>query len=512
MLCRVPANSIDIGTGGPLDYKEMLFTECMAVSIKIGLQQTQRLALTQSQLQSIELLQLSSIDLAEAVSRELLENPILEEEYSAAVPQPPGGDVIMAEGVSRELSGDESVYSRHEEKSQNYEDSSDSGYSTAHGDDDRARSYIENAVAQEETLKGHLLSQARMVSRDSEELALFESIITSIDERGLLQATVEEIARGQNLSEEAVREAVRTIAFFDPPGCAAPTMSESLLFQAESRYPDDRLLHDILRDHFTGLERLDYEGIARALSVSVEEIIEKTRLIHTLTPFPGRQFAVKDVRYIVPDAEVRYVDGEILITINDDYVPPIRINRYYVDLMKKKNIDKNLREFIKDRVQSARSLLRGISSRRDTIARVTAAVMRRQGGFLLKGPGNLRPLTHMEIADELGLHESTVSRATSNKFVQTPWGVFELKYFFASKLRRDDPDGLSSDMIMSLVREIVAGEDSENPLNDDGILAVLDKRGIRLARRTIAKYRGILGIPPSNKRKKLNKLRSGVKE
>jgi RNA polymerase sigma-54 factor len=138
--------------------------------------------------------------------------------------------------------------------------------------------------------------------------------------------------------------------------------------------------------------------------------------------------------------------------------------------------------------------------------------MRRQGGFLIKGPGNLRPLTHMEIADELGLHESTVSRATSNKFVQTPWGVFELKYFFASKLRRDDPDGLSSDMIMSLVREIVAGEDAENPLNDDGILAVLDKRGIRLARRTIAKYRGILGIPPSNKRKKLNKLRSGVKE
>lgn len=483
----------------------------MAVSIKIGLQQTQRLALTQSQLQSIELLQLSSIELVEAVSKELLENPVLEEEYSSAIPPSTEGDGGMAEGVSRELSGDESVYSRREEKNITYEDSSDSGYPIAHGDDDRARSYIENAVAQEETLKGHLLSQARMVSRDDAELALFEAIITSIDERGLLAADVEEIALSQNVSAEAVGAAVRTIAFFDPPGCAASSMRESLLYQAESRYPDDRLLHDIIRDHFAGLERLEYEKIARALSVPVDEIIGKTRLIHTLTPFPGRQFAVKDVRYIVPDAEVRCVDGEILITINDDYVPPVRINRYYVDMMKKKNIDKNLREFIKDRVQSARSLLKGISSRRDTIARVTAVVMQRQSEFLLKGPGNLRPLTHSEVADELGLHESTISRATSNKFVQTPWGVFELKYFFASKLRRDDPDGLSSDTIISLVREIVAGEDAENPLNDDEILAILESRGIRLARRTIAKYRGILRIPPSNKRKKLNKLRSGGK-
>lgn len=484
----------------------------MAVSIKIGLQQTQRLALTQSQLQSLELLQLSSIELVEAVSKELLENPVLEEEYSSAIPPSAEGAEGMAEGVSRELSGDESVYSRREEKNITYEDSSDSGYSAAHSDDDRVRSYIENAVAQEETLKGHLMSQARMVSRDDAELALFEAIITSIDERGLLVADVDEIAEGLNVSAEAVRAAVRVIAFFDPPGCAASSMRESLLYQAESRYPDDRLLHGILRDHFAGLERLEYEKIARALSVSVDEIIGKTRLIHTLTPFPGRQFAAKDIRYIVPDAEVRCVGGEILITINDEYVPPVRINRYYVDMMKKKNIDKNLREFIKDRVQSARSLLRGISSRRDTIARVTAVIMQRQSEFLLKGPGNLRPLTHSEVADELGLHESTVSRATSNKFVQTPWGVFELKYFFASKLRRDDLGGLSSDTIMSLVREIVEGEDAENPLNDDEILAVLESRGIRLARRTIAKYRGILRIPPSNKRKKLNKLRSGGKE
>lgn len=479
----------------------------MAVSIKIGLQQTQRLALTQSQLQSIELLQLSSIELVEAVAKELLENPVLEEEYSTAVPPAANGDGA-AEGVTRELSGEESIFARREEKNLNYEDASDSGYLPGHGDEDRARSYIENAVAQEETLKEHLLAQARMVARDDGEMALFEAIITSIDERGLLAAGVDEIAESQGLDADTVRAAIRTIGSFDPPGCAASSMKESLLFQAESRYPDDLLLHAILRDHFTELERLDYDRIARALSITSDGIVEKTRLIHTLTPFPGRQFAAKDVRYIVPDAEVRCVDGEILITVSDDYVPPVRINRYYVDMMKKKNIDKNLREFIKDRVQSARSLLRSISSRRDTIARVVAVVMQRQSEFLLRGPGNLRPLTHTEVADELGLHESTVSRATSNKFVQTPWGVFELKYFFASKLRSGDPDDYSSDMIMNLVKEIIAGEDASSPLNDDEILALLGKRGIRLARRTIAKYRGILRIPPSNKRKKLNMLRS----
>ncbi len=479
----------------------------MAVSIKIGLQQTQRMALTQAQLQSIELLQLSAIELVEAVSKELLENPVLEEEYSTVVPPSTGGDGA-ADGVNRELSGEESLFARREEKSLNYEDASDSGYVPGHGDEDRARSYIENVVAQEETLKEHLLAQARMVARDDRELALFEAIITSIDERGLLAAGMNEIAESQGVDADAVREAVRTIGAFDPPGCAASSMRESLLFQAESRYPDDRLLHVILRDHFSGLERLDYDKIARALSITSDEIVEKTRLIHTLTPYPGRQFATKDVRYIIPDAEVRFADGEILITVNDDYVPPVRINRYYVDMMKKKNIDKNLREFIKDRVQSARSLLRSISSRRDTIARVVAVVMRRQAEFLLKGPGNLRPLTHTEVADELGLHESTVSRTSSNKFVQTPWGVFELKYFFASRIRSGDPDDYSSDMIMSLVREIIAGEDALSPLNDDEILALLEKRGIRLARRTIAKYRGILRIPPSNKRKKLNMLRS----
>ncbi|HSV98077.1 MAG TPA: RNA polymerase factor sigma-54 [Spirochaetota bacterium] len=480
----------------------------MAVSIKIGLQQTQRLALTQSQLQSIELLQLSSIELVEAVSKELLENPVLEEEYSTAVPPSANGDGAAADGVSRELSGDESIFARREEKSLSYHDEGDSGYVPGHGDEDRARSYIENAVAQEETLKEHLLAQALMVSRDEREFALFEAIITSIDERGLLVADIDEIAESQGVGPGPVREAIRTIGAFDPPGCAASSMKESLLFQAESRYPDDRVLHAILRDHFAELERLDYGKIARALSITSDEIVEKTRLIHTLTPFPGRQFAAKDVRYIVPDAEVRYVDGEILITVNDDYIPPVRINRYYVDMMKKKNIDKNLREFIKDRVQSARSLLRSISSRRDTIARVVAVVMQRQVEFLLKGPGNLRPLTHTEVADELGLHESTVSRTTSNKFVQTPWGVFELKYFFASRLRSGDPDDYSSNMIINMVKEIIAGEDASRPLNDDEILALLGKRGIRLARRTIAKYRGILHIPPSNKRKKLNMLRS----
>ncbi len=483
----------------------------MAVSIKIGLQQTQRLALTQSLKQSIEMLQLSTIELAEVISRELQENPVIEEGERAVLPAPDPDDASVVSRINSRLSGDESVQDRREQKDLNYADASDSGYGGSFDEGDKMRSFIENSVVQQETLQEHLLSQARLAARSEEEYRVLEGVITSIDDRGLLGVDLEELARQNSVTVQRVREAIAVIAGFEPPGCGAPSIRESLLFQASQSYPGDTLLQKMLGEHFRELEKLDYEKIARATGVPVAEVLEKSRLVHALTPYPGRRYSMREARYIIPDVEVRRVGDDIIVTINDDWIPEIRINGYYLNLLKKKNIDKNLRDYIKDKLQSARYLLKNISGRRETIIKVVGAIMQRQREFLLEGPGHLKPLTHGEIAAEVGLHESTVSRVTSNKFVQTAWGVFEMKYFFVSRLRSGAAEAHSSDKAINLIKGLISGEDPKNPLSDEEILARLEGLGMRLARRTVAKYRGALQIPPSGVRKKLNMMKSEVK-
>ena len=481
----------------------------MAVSIKVGLQQTQKLAMTQSLRQSIEMLQLSTLELAETISRELVENPVLEEEGSSALPEADFGEPDLMSRISRRLSGDDSLSFRREEKDLAFTDSSDSGYSGGFEDEDRKRAYLENAVTQEETLKEHLLSQARLVAGCEDELRLLESIITAIDDRGMLSVAVDEIAGECGFSPEDVRAGIRTVGALDPAGCGASSVQESLALQAAYLFPEDTLLQRMLSDYFRELERLEYERIAKGLGVTVQMVVEKSKLLQKLTPFPGRQFSMKGVRYIIPDVEVKLMDGEIIVGVNDDWIPRFRVNHYYLDLLKKKNIDKNLKDYIKDKLQSARALMKNISGRRDTITKVVTAIMHRQREFLEKGPGHLRPLTHTMIAQEVGLHESTVSRVTSNKFVQTGWGVFELKYFFVSRLKSAEGDQ-SSDMIQSLIKDIISRESSERPLNDEEILLELKKRGIHCARRTIAKYRRNLGIPSSGIRRRLNMINNEV--
>jgi RNA polymerase sigma-54 factor len=478
----------------------------MPVSVKLGLKQTQRLALTQSLKQSIELLQLSTLELAERITRELEENPILEEDNISTHPSISEDESEFISSISRNLSGGDQ-YAPGEDTYYNMSDAPESGY-TPSWDDDRKRNLIENAVAQEETLKEHLLWQARIAANTPAETALLETIITSIDDNGFLTADPADIALELSVDRSEVERAIAQISVFDPIGCGVSGARESLLVQAEYFFPGDETLKSILTGHFSDLEKLNYDRIARALNLSLDEVILKSRAIQRLDPFPGRQYAPRDIRFVTPDIEVKQLDGELIIYLNDDWVPSIRINSYYINLLRQKSIEKNIREYIQDRVYSARYLIRNITSRRETILRVVRAIMERQMEFLVKGPGHLKPLVHTDIAQELGLHESTISRVTSNKFVQTGWGVFELKYFFVSRLKSGTDEERSSDEVMNLIKDIVSGEDPEKPFTDDDIAMMLEKSGIIVARRTIAKYRGMLSIPPSNKRKKLNKLKA----
>ncbi|MDY6935954.1 MAG: RNA polymerase factor sigma-54 [Spirochaetota bacterium] len=479
----------------------------MANSMKMGIIQTQRLALNQSLIQSIELLQLTSLELAERISKELLENPVLEEDNAAEPSLMKERDGDIKSRVEEELSGGESLLQRQEEQRLNFENYSDSGYSNYSNDDNKKQSFIENVITQEVTLQQHLLSQARLTTKDRIELALLENIITSIDDNGFLSIDIEAIIRDNKRTNEDVLNALSVIHNFDPVGCGTRNVQESLIIQAELLYPDDEMLHRILRDYFRELEMLDYEKISKALDITINDVIIKSKLIQLLNPFPGAQYSTNRIKYIVPDVEVKYVDDEIHVNMNDDWIPLIRINSYYSNLLRKKSIDKSAKEYLKDKMQSARGLIQNISNRRDTIMRVVTAIMERQREFLSKGIGHLNPLTISIIADDVRLHKSTISRVISGKYIQTSWGVFELKRFFVSRIGSYNEEDQSSDKVMNLIGHIINNEDESNPVTDEEILIKLKEHGIKIARRTIAKYRGIMNIPPSSRRKRFNMIK-----
>jgi RNA polymerase sigma-54 factor len=477
----------------------------MAISLQTGLKQSQKLAMTQSLKQAIELLQLSTVELYERISNELVENPVLEED-AAGASAPAGGESDNMAGVVRNLSGDESLLNRGDEKRVNYEDASDAGYPGSE-DDDKKRDYLESIIAHEESLSEHLMWQARLTACDEHEYNIYQTIITSLDENGFLKEDPAALLKEICVTEQ-IGKIVAAIQLFDPVGCAVWNVRESLAVQCRYFYPSDIAQQKIVDECFDHFEKLDYRKIAGKLNLPITEVVAKSRHIQNLDPYPGRQYSNRTIRYIIPDIDVKLVDGEIIITLNDDWIPGIHINSYYISLLKKKNIEKNLRDYIQDKMQSARYLVRNISNRRNTILRVVGRIMEHQRVFLERGPGHLKPLTHGEVAKEVGLHESTVSRVTSNKYVQTVWGVYSLKYFFVSKLKSScGGDGASSDAVMNLIKDIIERESVKRPYADEEIVKILGKAGMKVARRTVAKYRGILGIPPSGKRKKINKIK-----
>ncbi len=479
----------------------------MDISAKINLNQTNKLVLNQQLVQSIEMLQLSNIELAEKISFELVENPVLEEENVTLLPSSNDNDKELLSSVGKELSGDEPTSLENE----TWE--SDTGATTSYNsyDSDKKRNFIENAVAQKETLKEHLINQASLFAKDQAELTLLEGIITSLDDNGFLTITPEEIAKSSSFQIEKIISGIKIVNSFDPIGCGAKNIQESLIVQAENIYPDDEILLKILSNYFLDLEKLNYEKIAGILHIPASEIIKKSRLIHNLDPYPGVKYSLKKVRYIVPDIEVKHVDGEIIVTINDEWIPKIKINSYYRNILRKKSIDNKLADYIKDKMNSANHLLKSISNRRDTIIKVVTAIMDYQRDFLIKGVGHLKPLVYADIALEVGLHESTISRVANNKFVQSQWGIFELKYFFVSKLKSRDNEYRSSEEVINLIKEMISTENPSKPLSDTEILKILQSKGINIARRTIAKYRSILNISSSSVRKKLNLMKSEEK-
>lgn len=462
----------------------------MRMAFRLNIEQSQRLVMTPELRQAITVLQLSALELSEYIEQELLENPLLEMENGTAA--------------------EDGAAAREEEPydldwQEYFADTSDLGYigrgtaeSSSHSDYS-----FEHFLSRESTLYEHLLWQLHLNVKDGPRRQLGEFILGNLDENGYLTCPPAEIARLQGVTEGEVREVLEIIKTFDPPGVGAEDLKECLLLQVKALEIDYPLLEIIINSYLPDLAQGRLMRVAGELGVSVQEIQAAGDFIRTLDPKPGRRFGpVPEGNYIVPDVIVEKVGDEYVIIVSDVSSPRLTINSNYRNILQARDAGDQARAYIKSKLNSARWLIKSIEQRRLTVYKIVETLVQFQRDFFDRGVRYLKPLTLKEVADAVGVHKSPVSRATSNKFIQTPRGVFPLRFFFASGVENTEGSSTSSESIKKMLEEIVEGEDPSKPYSDQKLADILRERGIMISRRTVAKYRNDLGIPPSNCRRR----------
>lgn len=457
----------------------------MRLSYDLILEQSQKLIMTQELRQAIELLQFNSLELREYITNEMEQNPMLE----------PGSTSEEYENLDKYTDKEEIDWKEYLER---YDDVS---YRPQIDRNIKEYNY-ESFTAYEPTLKDYLMSQLSLVSLDNKNYMIGENIINNIDENGYLSTTTEEIADYMDCKNYEVKIILDIIQSFEPIGVGARDLRECLLIQVNHRKDSDRYVIDIIDRYLEDLGQNKISKIATELETDLEEIQKSFDYIRDLEPKPGRSFRGdrEEVKYIIPDAEIQLIDGEFTVTINDITGPRLNINSHYREMMKTAS-DKEAVEFLNSKLNTAMWIIRSIEQRRNTIKKVIESIIRFQGDFFYKGERALKPLTLKDVAEDIEMHESTVSRATSGKYVQTPRGVFELKYFFVSKLQGDEED-LSTSKIKHILKDIIEKEDTKEPYSDQKLSDILKAEGIQISRRTVAKYRDELGIQSSKIRKR----------
>jgi RNA polymerase sigma-54 factor len=463
--------------------------------------QTQKLVMTADLRQSIELLPLSTLELADKIQAELIDNPLLEEVFNPEKPKSPELYSVteVRDKEKRELS---------KSTEGNLQDMYNIEGPYRHDNEarDKNQSMIEASPLREK-LSDHLMSQLRLLDITEEELEMGEILISMIDDHGFITTPLEELSKEMNLNLKLLKKVIQSIHQLDPIGIGAVNIQQTLMIQAKILKPDDENLYILLKDHFKDLEKLDYKKISKAMKISEEKVEQIAKSIKKLEPYPATLYISKKTDYIVPDVVVKETDGEFTIHINDEWIPKISINKEYKNVLVK-SCSAADKEFITTRVNSAQWLIRSINQRRQTLYRVMNSIIDFQIDFFKNGINDLKPLTLKDIADKLSMHESTISRITTNKYVQTSWGILELKWFFSSGLKSSEGGKESSKKIHDMIRTLVKEESEDNPLSDQDIVDIMGKRGIEIARRTVAKYRKILKILPSNRRKRIRDLKA----
>lgn len=460
--------------------------------------------------QAIEILQFNAMELNEFVNEELLNNPILErlsteseEDTEVAKTDKTSVDspevepeaefeYDMDKGDHKEVDWEDMV---------NYFDDARPSGSLSYNADSEIN--YDNFVADEETLKDYLLMQLKFSKLEAKVVKICEYIIENIDDNGYLQMKNNEAMILFDKTNDEVEQLIRLIQTFDPPGVAARDIRECLLIQLYQQGYEESLEEVLVQDYLSQLGEKKFAIIAKKLGETAERVQNAYDYIKTLEPKPGRSFSsLRDVRYVIPDVFVEKVGTEYTVVVNESASPKLQINGFYKNMLNQFAKDSLTNDYLSKNLQSALRIIKSIEQRRNTIYRVCTAIVEYQYDFFEKGLLYLRPLNLKDIADEIEVHESTVSRAVNGKYIQCPNGLFEIKYFFQSGVKGASGEGVSSESVKSVMKDMIEKEDTKKPLSDQYIADVLNKTGINISRRTVAKYRDELNIPPSSKRKR----------
>lgn len=498
----------------------------MALEIKQSLRMAQQLVITPQLQQAIRLLQLSRMELATLIQKELCENPCLEEldEESETVriekEQQSNGEQL--ESAKTEDKGHDHLVDEIGNKNgtleepknfdwENYVGSYNSAGSAGGGgestfDSDDLPSY-DQTLHRNATLQEHLFWQLGMTPLSDEEIQIGEEIIGNINDDGYLRVGLGEIADNLGTSADSVEKVLQLVQAFDPLGVGSRDLRECLLMQCQNLEGEDgKWVTQILRQQMEDLEKHDFKKIAKALGVSVDRVLELEKTIHQLDPKPGRAYSSEQPQYITPDVFVYKRNGEYVVVLNEDGMPKLNISPLYRRAIMSggEDVGTKTKDYIQDKLRQALWLIKSIHQRQQTLFKVTTSIVKFQKEFFDKGTEHLKPMILKDVAEDIGMHESTVSRVTTNKYVHTPRGLFELKYFFNSALGASNGDlGVASEVVKNHIQSLIGRESPQKPLSDQEIMQILkDQHGVDMARRTVAKYREVLKILPSSRRRR----------
>ncbi|MES1240495.1 MAG: RNA polymerase factor sigma-54 [Acidobacteriota bacterium] len=493
----------------------------MALEQKLSLKLAQKLVMTPSLQQAIKLLQMTRMELDTLLTQELVENPVLEESTDIVEGDEAPAPEERAEAATAEADTNAPEPIDHTESMENIDlDAYFGDYWEGSGQpsmmEEREEPPIENSLTREADLYDHLLWQLHMADVKPRQREIAELIIGNLDPDGFLVATPEEIremgeqqgyTNGEGYTLEEVHEALALVRSLDPAGIACKDLQESLLLQMDLReIAADALPRRMVFEAWDLFLRRQFPAVAKKLDVELADLEEALDLIRTLETHPGRKFSTDRPHYIEPDVFVRKVGDEYVIQLNDDGLPRLRVSRAYrrmLQTMRTEGRQSEAQQFIKDKIRSAVWLIKSLDQRQRTIYKVAASIIRQQREFLDKGIEHLRPMVLRDVAEDIGMHESTVSRVVSNKYMHTHRGLFPMKFFFHSGIDREYGDNISSLTVKRKIEQLIQAEDPKRPLSDSELMRILNREGIQIARRTVAKYRDELSIPSSTDRKQI---------
>ena len=487
---------------------------------RLELRLSQKLIMTPQLQQAIKLLQLSRLELVQSVAQELTENPVLEElspessedapdgESESAAEAPAAAEALPEtppeqEGA-QELKSDLELGPQWDEYLNEMGDGRD--YGSAEADDKELPSY-DQTLTRLPSLSDHLRWQLHLSTSDPAIVRGGEWIIGNLDDDGYLRASLDELGQQSGIADRDMERALDLIQGFDPLGVGARDLRECLLIQARQLDLGGSLVEKIILDHLPDLEKRKYPQIAKALAVTPQEVMEASQvIIHELEPKPGRPYLTSETNYVTPDVYVIKVEDRYVVQLNDEGLPRVRINPYYRKLLSSKDsVDKVTKEYIEERLRSAQWLIKGMEQRSKTIYKVAESIVKFQGEFLDSGISQLKPMVLKNVAEDIGMHESTISRVTTNKYMHTPQGIFPMKFFFTTGFTVGAGSGteISSLTVKDVIQKMIKEEDLAAPLKDQQIVDALKAKGIDIARRTVAKYREELRIPPTSVRRRV---------